>query len=200
MKEKVLFRFMVHVLCMEADGWWWKLDASDHVAHVHVTFAHQPRPANTSEISGTFRPASLFFLLHCLIFDSVFSFSVDSPHEFQDDFGGLVISLVSFVWRRKVFSMMRRMQALHRLLDDHAARQVLGVVLKEFGCGAGAVGQLQFLQILQLDQAWEACGGQQGAAWCRERHKHAHMRATFCPDLPAHNSAHKRQKHNKAVA
>lgn len=40
------------------------------------------------------------------------------------------------------------------LLDDHAARQMLGVVFEEFGCGAGAVGQFQLLQLLELNQAW----------------------------------------------
>lgn len=39
------------------------------------------------------------------------------------------------------------------LLDDHAAGQVLGVVLEELGCGPWTVGQLQLLQVLKLDQA-----------------------------------------------
>lgn len=39
------------------------------------------------------------------------------------------------------------------LLDDHAAWQMLGVVFEEFGGGAGAVGQFQLLQVLQLNQA-----------------------------------------------
>lgn len=39
------------------------------------------------------------------------------------------------------------------LLDDHAVGQVLGVVLEELGRGSRAVGQLQLLQLLQLDQA-----------------------------------------------
>jgi len=51
------------------------------------------------------------------------------------------------------------------LLDDHAAGQVLGVVLEELGRGPGAVGELQLLQLLQLDEAGQAGGGQQGAAW-----------------------------------
>lgn len=39
------------------------------------------------------------------------------------------------------------------LLNDHAVGQVLGVVFKELGGGSGAVGQLQLLQLLQLDEA-----------------------------------------------
>lgn len=39
------------------------------------------------------------------------------------------------------------------LLDDHAVGQVLGVVFEELGCGSWTVGQLQFLQLLQLDEA-----------------------------------------------
>lgn len=34
---------------------------------------------------------------------------------------------------------------LFALLDDHAARQMLGVVFEEFGCGTRAVGQFQLL-------------------------------------------------------
>lgn len=37
------------------------------------------------------------------------------------------------------------------LLDDHAVGQVLGVVFEELCCGSRAVGQLQFLKLLQLD-------------------------------------------------
>lgn len=39
------------------------------------------------------------------------------------------------------------------LLDDHAVGQVLGVVLEELSRGSRAVGQLQLLQLLQLDEA-----------------------------------------------
>lgn len=39
------------------------------------------------------------------------------------------------------------------LLDDHAVGQVLGVVFEELSSGAGAVGQLQLLQLLQLNEA-----------------------------------------------
>ena len=56
------------------------------------------------------------------------------------------------------------------LLDHHAVRQVLGVVLEELRRGPGAVGELQLLQVLQLDQPREPCGGQQGAAW-GQQHK-----------------------------
>lgn len=51
------------------------------------------------------------------------------------------------------------------LLDDHAVGQVLGVVLEELSSGSRAVGKLQFLELLQLDEAWQTVGGQQGAAW-----------------------------------
>lgn len=51
------------------------------------------------------------------------------------------------------------------LFNDHAVGQVLGVVLEELGCGSGTVGQLQLLQLLQLDEARQTRGGQQGAAW-----------------------------------
>ena len=37
------------------------------------------------------------------------------------------------------------------LLNDHAVGQVLGVVFEEFGSGSRTVGQLQLLQVLQLD-------------------------------------------------
>ena len=43
--------------------------------------------------------------------------------------------------------------------------QVLGVVLEELRRGPRAVGELQLLEVLQLDQPRETCGGQQGAAW-----------------------------------
>lgn len=39
------------------------------------------------------------------------------------------------------------------LLDDHAVGQVLGVIFEELGGGSGAIGELQFLQLLQLDEA-----------------------------------------------
>lgn len=39
------------------------------------------------------------------------------------------------------------------LFDNHAARQVLRVVFEELGGGSRAVGQLQLLQILQLNEA-----------------------------------------------
>lgn len=39
------------------------------------------------------------------------------------------------------------------LLDDHAVWQVLGVIFEELGGGSGAIGQLQLLQLLQLDEA-----------------------------------------------
>lgn len=39
------------------------------------------------------------------------------------------------------------------LLDDHAVGQVLGVVLEELRSGTRAVGELQLLQILELDKA-----------------------------------------------
>lgn len=39
------------------------------------------------------------------------------------------------------------------LLDDHAVGQVLGVVFEELRGGSRAVGQLQLLQLLQLDEA-----------------------------------------------
>lgn len=39
------------------------------------------------------------------------------------------------------------------LLDDHAAGQVLGVVFEKLSSGPRAVGQLQLLQLLQLDEA-----------------------------------------------
>lgn len=51
------------------------------------------------------------------------------------------------------------------LLDDHAVGQVLGVIFEELGGGSGAIGELQFLQLLQLDEAWQTGGGQQGATW-----------------------------------
>ena len=39
------------------------------------------------------------------------------------------------------------------LLDDHAVGQVLRVVFEELCSGSGTVGQLQLLQLLQLDEA-----------------------------------------------
>lgn len=51
------------------------------------------------------------------------------------------------------------------LLNDHAVGQVLGVVFEELRRGSRAVGQLQLLQLLQLDEARQTGGGQQGAAW-----------------------------------
>lgn len=53
------------------------------------------------------------------------------------------------------------------LLNDHAVGQVLGVVLEEFGGGSRTVGELQLLQVLQLDQPRETCGRQQGTAYMR---------------------------------
>lgn len=43
--------------------------------------------------------------------------------------------------------------------------QVLWVVFKELSGGSRTVGQLQFLEFLQLNEAWQTIGGQQGAAW-----------------------------------
>ena len=76
--------------------------------------------------------------------------------------------LFSFNWRRRSLVMRwcaasRHSGAPRWLLDDHAAGQVLGVVLEELGRGSRTVGQLQLLQVLQLDEAWEAVGGQQRA-------------------------------------
>lgn len=51
------------------------------------------------------------------------------------------------------------------LLNDHAVGQVLWVVFKELSGGPGTVGQLQLLQFLQLNEAWQTISGQQGAAW-----------------------------------
>lgn len=55
------------------------------------------------------------------------------------------------------------------LLNDHAMGQVLGVVFEELSGGTRTVGQLQFFQLLQLDEAWQPSGGQQGAAWRNRR-------------------------------
>lgn len=39
------------------------------------------------------------------------------------------------------------------LFDDHAAGQMLGVVFEELSSGSRTVGQLQLLQLMQLDEA-----------------------------------------------
>lgn len=133
----------------------WKLDASDasvSLAFMSLSHISQGRRIRRKHPED---PDQLpFYLSHCLNFDSIFVLSVDSPRGLQDELGGLVISLVrSSEGGRLFIDDDEDAGSSPSLLDDHAARQVLGVVLKELGRGAGAVGQFQFLQILQLDQA-----------------------------------------------